>query len=81
MEEQVNIQNLIIACSVIVVFLAVGFILFVINQKRQQHGLKAVNDILEAQNNEEIQRIKKENEDIKRRLSLVEKECNELKRK
>lgn len=81
MEKQANIEYIIIACSVIVVFLAIGFILFVINQKRQQHGLKAVNDILEAQNNEEIQRIKKENEDIKRRLSEVEEICDALKRK
>lgn len=80
MEKQENIQYLIIACAVIVVFITIGFLLFVINQKRREHGLKAVNDILEAQNNEEIQRIKLENKEIKKDLTNLKEEVSELKK-
>lgn len=81
MEEQTNIEYLVIACAVVFVFFVIAFILFVIIQKIHQHKLKAVNDILEAQNNEEINRIKLENKEIKKDLASLKENISELKRK
>lgn len=74
MEEQTNIQYLIIACSVTVVFIGLGFLIFVIIQKIHRHKLEAAKVILEAQNNDHIQRIIKENEEIKKDLDKLKKE-------
>lgn len=74
MEEQTNIEYVIIASSVTVVFIGLGFLIFVIIQKIHRHKLEAAKVILEAQNNEHIQRIIKENEEIKKDLTRLKKE-------
>ena len=74
MEDQTNIEYVIIASSVTVVFIGLGFLIFVIIQKIHRHKLEAAKVILEAQNNEHIQRIIKENEEIKKDLTRLKRE-------
>ncbi len=80
MEEQTNIAYLAIAFSVIVVVIVIGFILFVILQKIKRHKLEAAKEILETQNNDAIERIQKENKEIKDDFLILKKEIQELKK-
>ncbi len=79
MEKQIDISYIVIACSVVAVFLTLGFILFVIIQKIHRHKLEAAKEILKTQNNEEIQRIKAENEQIKKDIQEIRGAIDRLK--
>lgn len=74
MEKQTNIEYIIIACSTVAVFIGLAFLIFVIIQKIHRHKLEAAKVILETQNNEHIQRIIKENKEIKEDLAKLKKE-------
>ncbi len=65
MEEQKGIVYVIIACSIITVAIGIGFILFIIEQKRKRHTYESVIEILETQKDVKIQKLEQENEEIK----------------
>jgi Tfp pilus assembly protein PilO len=78
MEKQIDISYIVIACSVIAVFVTLGFILFVIIQKIHRHKLEAAKEILKTQNNEEIQRIKVENEQIRQDIVEIREQLKKM---
>lgn len=80
MEEQTNIEYVIIASSVTVVFIGLGFLIFVIIQKIHRHKLEAAKVILETQNNDHIQRIIKENKEIKAENKEIKQDLARLKK-
>lgn len=65
MEEQSHLGNLVIVFTIVVIVLVISFIVFVVNQKRKQHSMKAIIDLLERQNNEDILEIKADNKKLR----------------
>lgn len=73
MEKPTGLEYLVIAGAAFMVVIAISFILFMIRYNRKLHKLSAINDILEKQNNESIQRIIRENKEIKKELAEYRK--------
>lgn len=74
MEKSTGLEYIVIAGATIMVVIAISFILFMISYNRRLHKLSDINDILEKQNNESIQRIIRENEEIKKELDSIRKQ-------
>lgn len=74
MEEQKSIALLITIGSVFIVLLILLFVIFIISQKRKQHSLKTIIEIMKARNSSEYSKIKAENEKIKQDLAKLKKE-------
>lgn len=77
MEEQQSLGYIIIAVSVTLVSIGIAFVLFIVAQKRRQHALETINEILEKQNNEEIKSNREEIQKLKDEVTLLKSKSND----
>lgn len=77
MEEQKGIVYVIIACSVILVVLGIGFVLFIIQQRRKRHTYESIIEISKTLNDERIEKLEAENKVIHKKLNELAERVNQ----
>lgn len=69
MEEQKGIALLTIIGSLFIIFLVVLFVVFIISQKRKQHSLKTIIEIMKASHSKNYDELKQEISELKEEIS------------